>query len=139
MIAEEKDFEVFWQLLRDVLELNRLTGKGKTKVRNWTAQRSYSVGGHFHAWDANDPKLIGCDTLRSDEKARRGITKAEMKKLYPGWNMYSKGQLSRSAFEKGSGSVNSTYIIAIFKQFENLMLAARKKRMSRENAEQKGT
>ena len=137
MITEEKDFEVFWQLLRDVLKLNLLTGKGKTKVRNWTAQRSYSIGGHFHAWAANDPKLIGCDTLRSDEKPRRGINKAEMKKLYPGWDMYSKGQLSRSAFQKSS--VNSTYIIAIFKQFENLMLAARKKRMSRENAGQKGT
>lgn len=131
MITEEKDFEDSWQLLRAWLEVN-----GRTKVRNWTAERSYSVGRHFHAWAAADPNLIGCDTLKSDNEPRRGIRKREMKKLYPDWGKYSKGQLSRSAFQKSS--VNSTYIIAIFKHFENLMLAARMNRTSREIANQEG-
>ncbi|MFQ5664623.1 MAG: hypothetical protein ACE5HL_12425 [Terriglobia bacterium] len=135
MITEETKFDYFCILLqRELLEAQ--LGKEEAKVRNWTAEGGYSVGGHFRVWAAADPNLPLCDTLKGHKEPRRYISKAEVRKLYLDWGAYSKGQSSRSAFKKSS--VNDTYIIAVFKEFEHLMRAARRIRMAREIAEPKG-
>jgi hypothetical protein len=120
-----KPFEAFWNELLAALDT-------KKKIRNWTADKRYSVGGWFTAqawrsaegtWDRSRPGLpidagesIICTQLIEGGSAF--VEKYHAKFCYGMWPTYSANGMTRKKFDEG-GHVNP-YLISIFKEFDEL-------------------
>jgi hypothetical protein len=120
-----KSFEIFWNELLEALD-------AKKKIRNWTADKRYSVGGSFTAqswrsagitWERSRPGLpidaresIICTQLK--EGGSDFVEKYHAKFCYGKWPTYSANGMTRKQFEEG-GHANA-YLISIFKEFDEL-------------------
>jgi hypothetical protein len=125
----KKPFEEFWEELLNELKTSR-------KVRDWTSEQGY-LGGTFEACSFRylnqrmqnivhrfahfpcDPNecIVG---KRIYGMGFWVVSEQDCRDCYHKWVSYSKPQgTTRKAFEGETG--NSTYLIALFKEFEHLM------------------
>ncbi|HEV2348499.1 MAG TPA: hypothetical protein VG028_01505 [Terriglobia bacterium] len=120
-----KQFENFWNEFLAALDTKR-------KIRNWTTDKRYSLGGWFiaqswrsaeGAWDRSRPGLpidaresIICTQLR--EQGSVFVEKYHAEFCYRIWPTYGANGITRKLFDEG-GHANS-YLISLFKEFEDL-------------------
>jgi hypothetical protein len=126
-IAMTKPFEEFWESVLSELDKNIFR-----TVRNWTADKGYGIGGDFKAaacrslgtgyWEKQwgfpkDSPENGIACTRVQGSSWVFVTKQDFVDAYHKWSSYCNGT-TRKGFAEGG---NSTYLIALFKEFEQLM------------------
>lgn len=113
-------FDVFWPRLKQALSEapGPEPGAHVLMIRKWTQHSGLLPDSFTVVYRGGD--TLWCDTASTN--AWRPVSMAEVAKVYEVWRDYRAGRIRRGHIVNGLGVQNSTWIIALLKHFESLMV-----------------